>query len=97
MKLISPPLFIATKLDSFYSRGQGDFFHHDMEDILNVVDGRVELGAELREIGGAVTQYVQDEIDGLLADILFTDAVEWQFPSGRAEVVIARLRAIAGI
>jgi predicted nucleotidyltransferase len=97
MNLISAPMFIATKLDSFHSRGGGDYFHHDMEDILNVVDGRPELEAELREFGGEVMRYVIDEFDGLLSDGGFTDAVEWQFPDGRATIVITRLRSIAGV
>jgi predicted nucleotidyltransferase len=97
MNLISAPLFVATKLESFHDRGGGDYHHHDMEDILNIVDGRSELETELRAMGGEVMEYLIDEIDELLADSSFTDAIEWQFPDGRATIVITRLRSIAGI
>lgn len=97
MNLISAPLFLATKLDSFHSRGGGDYHHHDMEDILNIVDGRPELETELRAVSSEVMDYLIDEFDGLLADSNFTDAVEWQFPGGRATIVITRLRSIAGV
>jgi len=29
-------LFIATKLESIHGRANGDYFHHDVEDIVNV-------------------------------------------------------------
>jgi hypothetical protein len=35
--------FVATKLEAFASRGGGDFLtSHDLEDVLNIVDGREE-------------------------------------------------------
>lgn len=48
IRLISAPAFVATKLDAFIGRGEGDFLSsHDVEDVLNIVDGRVELAAEI--------------------------------------------------
>ncbi len=39
---------LVTKLGAFASRGGGDFMNsHDLEDVLNIIDGRGELGAEL--------------------------------------------------
>ncbi len=34
--------FCATKVESFLGRGQGDFFHHDIEDVVAIVDARAE-------------------------------------------------------
>ncbi len=95
--VITAPLFVATKLESFNSRGKGDYLHHDMEDILNIVDGRDELLSELAAAPEAVREFIQEEIDGYLADETFVDRLAWIFPDGRAELVIARLRGIAGI
>lgn len=97
INVISAPFFIATKLESFNSRGRGDYMHHDMEDILNVVDGREELLAELASIPTRVRDFIQDEIDGYLADQTFIDQLEWVFPGGRFELVIRRLRHLAGL
>lgn len=48
IKLMSAVAFVATKLEAFASRGGGDFINsHDLEDVLNIIDGRGELGAEL--------------------------------------------------
>lgn len=96
IKLVSPPLFLATKLDSFVDRGGRDYMHHDMEDILNIVDGRETLHAEIKAGSSEVGAYISDEMDGYLADETFVDQLQWIFPFGRSEIVLARLRAIAG-
>ncbi|WP_093385426.1 hypothetical protein [Variovorax sp. OV329] len=95
--IITAPFFVATKLESFNSRGEQDYLHHDMEDILNIVDGREELLTELASAPEAVRMFVQEEIDGYLADETFVDRLEWMFPDGRAELVIKRLRTLAGV
>lgn len=39
--VVAAPAFVATKLEAFASRGAGDILaSHDLEDVLNVVDGR---------------------------------------------------------
>lgn len=95
--IITAPFFVATKLESFNSRGEEDYMHHDMEDILNIVDGRDELLLELTAAPEAVREFIQEEIDGYLADETFVDRLAWIYPDGRAELVIKRLRALAGI
>jgi hypothetical protein len=97
INVISAPFFIATKLESFNSRGGGDFLHHDMEDILNILDGREELPLELAATPPEVQAFIREEIDGYLADESFVDQLEWLFPQGRFEVVLLRLRKIAGL
>lgn len=44
VRLVCAVAFVATKLEAFASRGGGDFMSsHDLEDVLNIVDGREEL------------------------------------------------------
>lgn len=97
ISVITAPFFIATKLESFNNRGGGDYMHHDMEDILNVVDGREELLAECASAPAEVREFIQDELDEYLADQTFADQLEWVFPDGRSELVIQRLRHLAGL
>jgi hypothetical protein len=48
IRLIAPPVFLATKLEAFHGRGGGDFLaSHDLEDIAVVVDGRPGLVNEV--------------------------------------------------
>jgi len=43
------PLFLATKMEAFRSRGRGDFVaSHDIEDIIAVVDGRPSVADEAK-------------------------------------------------
>ena len=44
IRLISAPAFMATKFVAFGDRGKGDYLaSHDLEDIVNLIDGRPEL------------------------------------------------------
>lgn len=45
---VTAPYFVATKIEAFIGRGNGDFLaSHDFEDIVTVIDGREELHAEV--------------------------------------------------
>lgn len=45
---LTPPLFIATKLEAYRGRGEGDLIgSRDAEDILLLVDGREALADEI--------------------------------------------------
>lgn len=50
IRLISAPAFMATKLVAFADRGNRDFLaSHDLEDIINLIDGRAELIDEVAQ------------------------------------------------
>lgn len=100
--MISPPLFLATKLEAFYGRAGGDYAHHDMEDIINVIDGRPEIIDEVTAAGDDVREFLRDEFDDLLADESFTDELPGHFrpdrvSQARVTIVIDRLRRLAGL
>lgn len=93
---------LATKIEAFYDRGNGDFgASHDIEDIVNLIDGRPELTNEVALADKAVRNYLQVECDDLLAST-FTDVIGWHLgpqpeEQARAEIVIQRMRMIAGL
>ncbi len=63
IRLIAPPVFLATKLEAFHGRGGGDFLaSHDLEDIAVVIDGRPELVNEVAACEIALRTYLSDEI-----------------------------------
>lgn len=97
---ITAPLLLATKIDSFYSRGNGDYTHHDIEDIINLIDGRPELINEIRQAPESLNQYIENEIDDLLANKTFVDSIPMHLSSDAAEqerrpIILERLREIA--
>ena len=103
--LISPPLFLATKLDAFYGRADragGDYAHHDMEDIINVIDGRPEIAGEVTAAADDVREFLRSEFDDLLADESFADEVPKHLrpdsaSQARVPIVIDRIRRLAGL
>ncbi len=76
INLISPVYFVATKLEAFKGRGNEDALSsRDIEDILNLVDGREELIDEIAASSTEVRDYIAEEIQALLDDNNFAYAV----------------------
>jgi hypothetical protein len=76
IRLITAPYFVATKLEAFYGRGKNDFrMSHDLEDIVTVVDGRAELGGEIRAAAADLQEYLSREFRALLSNRDFMEAL----------------------
>lgn len=101
--VVSAPMFLLTKLEAFHSRGNGDYLgSSDMEDIINVVDGRPELIEEVRQSSSDVQSFLEEEFDSLLADEVFSELLPGHLPGdeasqGRVPLIIQRLRQLAGL
>ena len=103
VRVVSPPLFLATKLEAFHDRGNRDYAaSHDLEDIINVVDGRPELAGEVDMAPEAVRGYLRNEFDELLADERFVDAIPMHLrgdaaSQARVPIILERMRRFAGL
>lgn len=99
IKLLTPPFFIATKLEACRGRGGDDpLASHDLEDILNLVDGREELVSEIAATDEDVRNYIVQQIDLLLRHSNFDYAVQdiVRGDKDRADLIFERLEAIKG-
>ena len=101
IRVITPPYLVATKLDAFGSRGNGDHLgSRDLEDIVTLVDGREELVSEVAQSPGELRRYLSEQIQALIDEPRFIDALfgllRGDFASqARAEtVVLPRLQEI---
>jgi hypothetical protein len=74
--VIAAPAFLATKLVSWKSRGNGDLLHHDLEDIVSVVDGRPEVLAEIESETPELRKFLATSVAAL-----FQAGLEEQLPS----------------
>ena len=64
IRLISAPAFLATKFEAFATRGQGDLMSsHDFEDIINVIDGRPGIEAEVSDAGSELVVYLASRFE----------------------------------
>jgi hypothetical protein len=76
LRVITPVYFLATKLEAFRARGEGDVSgSHDLEDVVTVIDGRAEIVAEVRSAPADVRAFIAPEFRQLLAERTFVDAL----------------------
>lgn len=77
-------------------------YHHDLEDVIAVVDGRSELQAELAATPVQVRRYVGGELRRLLDMPTFLEALPGHLPGDAASqvrlaLVRERLEALASL
>ena len=103
IRLITAPAFLATKFEAFADRGNSDLLgSHDMEDIVNVLDGRPEIVDEVAASPDELKRYLADRCRALLALPNFMGALSGMvFPdeslTERVKTVGLRLKQIAEI
>jgi hypothetical protein len=105
---IPPPYLVATKLEAWKGRGEGDHLRsHDLEDIVTLVDGRAEIVDEVKDASSELRSFLSHEVGTLLDQSRFLDLVDGTVVgfgrggSGDADrvddIVLPRLRALADI
>lgn len=101
VRVVTPALFVATKLEAFHGRGGGDVVaSHDLEDIVAVLDGRPEIVADVAAARDDLREYIGTEIRFLLDNPDFTEALGgFLLPDAasqaRRSLVMERLRGLA--
>jgi hypothetical protein len=100
IKLITAPTFLATKFEAYSDRGGADMLaSHDLEDIINVVDGRPGLLEEVRNAPADLRTYLAARFAELLVAPDFLDVLPALiFPdeslAERTQVVTERIRLL---
>jgi len=85
IRLVTAPVFIATKFEAFADRGKSDYlFSHDLGDLISVIDGRDELMAECRELDDDLKDYLRGWVSRLLATPAFHEALPGHLPGDSA-------------
>ena len=103
IRLIAAPVFLATKFEAFADRGKGDFLgSHDLEDIVNVLDGRPEIVDEIALSPVELQRYLAERCGALMAIPDFMDALQGMiFPdeslAERVQMLAGRFRQVAQI
>ncbi len=101
IRTVTAPYFLATKIEAFKGRGRGDFLaSHDLEDLIFVIDGRSTIVEEVQRATPLLREYMQTEINGLLAEPRFIDALPgYLLPDAASQArigtVLRRLKALA--
>jgi len=101
VRIVSAPYLIATKLEAFQDRGDGDvLFSRDLGDIVALVDGREELADEVRSAEAGVRGFIAEAFRTLLEDPAFVEALPAHLmpdaaSQARGPLVEERMRRIA--
>ena len=98
IKLINSVYFLATKLEAYKGRGNGDALgSRDIEDILTLVDGSDALVETVEAADTEVKHYIAENLTALLADSNFENAVFSQSRGDRdrEDLIFERLEALA--
>lgn len=101
IRVVTGPCFLATKIEAFYSRGRGDFMSsHDMEDIVTLLDGRPEVGEEVRAASTEVKDFLARTFREFLQNRDFLDALPGHLlpdsaSQQRVPLLMERIRKIA--
>lgn len=68
IRVVSPVYFLATKFEAFAGRGEGNYFSHDLEDIVFVLENRDRFIFELIDCPDELKQYFSEQANSLLND-----------------------------
>lgn len=100
---ISAAIFIATKLEAFYSRGNGDFMmSHDLEDLISVIDGRSTIVEDISASPTDIKEHIQSKINRFLINEQFNEALPGFLPPDQAgqlrlDLLLSKLQKISAI
>jgi predicted nucleotidyltransferase len=103
IRLISAPCFLATKFEAFADRGNADVLgSHDLEDVINVIDGRPELLEEVAGTSSELRAYLAERCTALLATPHFDNYLpgllaQDETLAQRVTTTMVRLQSIAAL
>lgn len=102
VRAITPAYFVATKLEAFRSRGNGDYVaSHDLEDVLTVLAGMPALRETISTAPSGIEVTLREELATLMTNESFIDAIPGHFEGhtigqARARAITTWLRTLRG-
>ncbi len=100
IRLVTAPYFLATKFEAFFGRGKGDYLvSHDLEDIINLINGRAELLEEIENSETDLKEFIINSFQGFLNEELFLEALPGhllpdQASQDRRSIILERIKKI---
>lgn len=73
--ILSAPCYLATKFEAFNDRGTDYRTSHDMEDIINVLDNRINIVDEIANDDTRISHFIKEQLlnmidKGLMQEVL---------------------------
>jgi len=80
IRVVTAPYFLATKFEAFKTRGKMDFYaSHDFEDIVSVLDGRIEIVEEIKNSDSTLQEYLINSLQEIMISPSFKGAIPGHF------------------
>ncbi len=101
IRLVTAPYFLATKIEAFRGRGNGDYLaSHDLEDIITLIDGLKELLGEIVTAPAALRKFLADTFRDYLSTPAFVESISGHLlpdkaSQGRLKLIVQRMTQIA--
>ncbi|MFN7097576.1 MAG: hypothetical protein ACK4PR_08465 [Gammaproteobacteria bacterium] len=103
IRVVTAPYFLATKFEAFVTRGKMDFYaSHDFEDIVSVLDGRIEIVDEIKNSDSILYEYLHNSLKEVMNSPSFKGAIPGHFAqygsiaNDRIELLEQKLISIQG-
>ncbi len=76
--VLSAPCFLATKFEAFNSRGKDYRSSHDIEDIIYILDNRLNIVQEIDTVDSTIKKFLQEQLrvmsnKGILTEVLLAN------------------------
>jgi hypothetical protein len=89
--------YLASKFEAFHSRGKDPRTSHDLEDIIFLLDNRIDLAASIRHSPENVLSYLRSEFSLLISHDLEEAVLSHMNPFSRKErypMLVGKLKSI---
>ncbi|MFN2323756.1 MAG: nucleotidyl transferase AbiEii/AbiGii toxin family protein [Trueperaceae bacterium] len=102
IRVASPPMFLAAKLEAHADRGRGDpYMSRDLTDVITLVDGRPNLGDDIGRLPESIREFIQASLEDLVKRSDLLTLVQAHLPpddasQARADEILRRLRRYSG-
>lgn len=75
INILTAPCYLATKFEAFNNRGLDYRSSHDIEDVVHILDNRINIVSEMLDDNPSVTHFVREQLQrikdqGLLSEVL---------------------------
>ncbi|RFC55013.1 nucleotidyl transferase AbiEii/AbiGii toxin family protein [Brumimicrobium aurantiacum] len=75
IKILSAPCYLATKFEAFNNRGIDYRTSHDIEDIIYVLDNRINIVEEISKDDNRITNFIKEQLQNIIDKGLLTEVL----------------------
>ena len=101
IQIFSAPCYLATKFEAFKNRGSDYRSSHDIEDIIYILDNRINIVSEIQKDNPIVRDFIKSQLQlikekGLLQEVLVSHIHPIMLDE-RMPLVVAKIEAILNL